>query len=66
MRMKNKNVVILGASNNPERYSHKAFTLLKEQGFTVIPVHPALKEINGVPVVASLSQISEPVDTVTR
>ncbi|WP_395749318.1 CoA-binding protein [Prosthecobacter sp.] len=63
--MKTERVVIVGASNNPERYSHRALLLLRKYGHEVVPVHPALAEIEGVPVVADLRGISGPVDTVT-
>lgn len=58
-------VVIVGASDNPERYSHQALVMLREHGHAVVPVHPKLAAIDGVPVVADLGQISGPVDTVT-
>jgi predicted CoA-binding protein len=58
-------VVIIGASDNPERYSHQAQLLLRQHGHEVVPVHPKLAEIEDVPVVADLSAISGPVDTVT-
>lgn len=60
-----KRVVILGASDKPERYAHQAQQLLARHGHEVIPVHPRLAEIDGVPVVADLSQVAGPVDTVT-
>jgi len=63
--MSKQRVVIVGASNNPERYSHRALLLLKKHGHEVVPVHPKLAEIEGIPVVADLSDISGPVDTVT-
>ncbi len=59
-----ENVVVLGASSKPERYSNKAVTLLTEQGYKVIPVHPAIKEVNGIDVVATLKDIDMEVDTV--
>ena len=59
------NVAILGASNDPERYSYKAVVRLKEAGHNVLPVHPKLTSIEGIPVFASLSKISVPVDTLT-
>ncbi len=58
-------VVVLGASNQPERYSYLAVKLLQEHGHTVVPVHPALAEILGLPVVPELGKITEPVDTLT-
>ena len=58
-------VAVLGASKNRDRYSYKAFTMLKEYGHTPIPVHPVLKELEGVAVAASLDEIEGPVDTLT-
>jgi len=58
-------VVILGASDNPERYSHRALISLRSRGHEVVPVHPRLAEIEGVEVVSDLGLISGSVDTVT-
>jgi len=58
-------VAVLGASNNPERYSNMAVRRLREAGHHVIPVNPALSEIEGLPVAKSLGEIKEPVDTLT-
>lgn len=62
---KTENVVVLGASSNPERYSHRAVTLLKECGHRVIPVHPDEVTIDGTPVANDLGSVEVPVDTVT-
>jgi predicted CoA-binding protein len=58
-------VVVVGASDNPERYSHRALLLLKEKGHRVIPIHPRLTGIESVPVYHSLKEIKGPVHTVT-
>ena len=58
-------VVIVGASDKPERYAHKALVMLREQGFPVLPVHPRLVEIEGISVVRDVSQVTGAVDTVT-
>jgi uncharacterized protein len=58
-------VVILGASDKPERYAHKAQMALRQHGHEVVPVHPRLKEIEGQAVVPDLSEVTGPVDTVT-
>lgn len=63
--MSTERVVIVGASDNPERYSHRALLLLRKHGHDVVPVHPKLAEIEGVPVIADLSLITGPVETVT-
>lgn len=57
-------VAVIGASTNPDRYSNQAIRLLKEKGHTVIPVHPAQEEIEGLPVIASVDALKN-IDTVT-
>ncbi len=63
--MQNTQVVVLGASNKPHRYAYKALKMLQEYGYHVLPVHPKLENIDGVVVKHKLSQISQPVDTLT-
>ncbi len=58
-------VVILGASDKPDRYAHKAQLMLAEHGHEVVPVHPRLQNIEGVSVVPDLSSVTGAVDTVT-
>ena len=58
-------VAVLGASNNPERYSNMAVRRLCDAGHRVIPVNPALQTIEGLPVAKSLGEIREVVDTLT-
>ncbi len=59
-------VVVLGATAKPERYANQAIRLLKEKGYTrITPVHPKLKESEGLPVTNRLSDVSKPVDTLT-
>lgn len=67
--MNGSRVVILGASDRPDRYACKAFRFLQAAGFVPVPVHPRLKEIDGMPVFASLAAPAlldgGPIDTVT-
>ena len=58
-------VVVIGASPNPERYANKAVRALLDHGHDVMPVHPAVRDVQGVPVVASLEEVGAEVDTVT-
>jgi len=60
-----RTVVVLGASDKPERYSNRAVRLLKEDGYRVIPVHPSLQTVEGFDVRHRLAEIQEPVDTLT-
>jgi uncharacterized protein len=62
---KTERVAILGASDNPERYSHRALVMLRQHGHEVIPVHPKLSRIEGVPVVPDLGSVPGAVDTLT-
>jgi predicted CoA-binding protein len=63
--MSAQTVVVLGASPKPERYSNKAVRSLRNHGHHVIPVHPAMERIDGLPVKHRLDDIEESVDTVT-
>ncbi|MFW5813375.1 MAG: CoA-binding protein [Fibrobacterota bacterium] len=65
MEPKERTVVILGASNKEDRYSYKAFKMLQSYGFSVVPIHPVLSDIEGVGVKASLEDVDQEVDTVT-
>lgn len=49
-------VLILGASDNSERYSYKAFKMLQEYGHAVFPVHPSLPSIEGTAVSKDIRQ----------
>lgn len=58
-------VALIGASDKPERYAHLAMVMLREHGHEVVLVHPRLKVIDGLPVLADLAEISGTVDAVT-
>lgn len=58
-------MVVLGASDKPDRYSYKAVELLREKGCNPIPVHPRVNSVNGVPTRSFISDVSETIDTVT-
>ncbi len=57
-------VAVVGASNNPKRYSYMAFKLLLDEGYTVLPINPGLQSIEGVDVEKSLEDLAG-IDTVT-
>jgi hypothetical protein len=59
------NVAILGASENPDRYSYKAFHFLKEKGHKTFLVSPKVTEIEGEATYPTLKDIKSPVDTLT-
>jgi uncharacterized protein len=58
-------IALIGASPNPARPSHGVMRYLLAQGYRVIPVRPLnCDEVLGVPCVASLAEIEEPIDLV--
>jgi uncharacterized protein len=57
-------IALVGASPNPARPSHGVMRYLLEQGFRVIPVRPAVREVLGVPCVPSLADVEVPIDLV--
>ncbi len=66
--MKKENVIILGASDKPDRYSYKALVMLKEFGHNPIGVHPSLTEVEGSKVFKDLNEAKGKmpnVDTIT-
>lgn len=58
-------VVVLGASANPARMSYQAVKQLRDAGHEVLPVHPAINTLLGSTVIANLSEVRGPVDTLT-
>ena len=60
-----KTIAMVGASPNPAKASHGVMRYLLAQGYRVIPVRPLdCDEILGVPCVATLTDIDEPIDLV--
>jgi len=57
-------VAILGASPNPERYSHKALVALKNHNHQVFLVNGKYQEIDGHKVCSKLTELSD-MDTLT-
>ena len=53
-------VAILGASDQPDRYAHKAFAMLREYKHTVFPVAPGLADVDGVKAYAKLADVPQP------
>ena len=51
-------VVIIGASDKPERYSYKALQMLEQHNYPVFLVHPRITKIDGHKVYASLNELN--------
>lgn len=59
-----KTIAIVGASANPDKPSYGVMKTLQDAGYRVIPVNPKETAIHGVPAVASLADVTVPVDIV--
>ncbi len=59
-----KTIAVVGASNDPEKYSHEVGSYLKEQGYRVIPVNPTEEEVLGERAYKTVDQVPEEVDVV--
>ena len=57
-------IALVGASPRPHRPSNSVMRYLLDAGYRVIPVRPHVREIHGIPCVASLAEIDEPIDLV--
>lgn len=57
-------IALVGASPKPARPSNSVMRYLLAAGYRVIPVRPHVKEVLGVPCVASLAEIDEQIDLV--
>jgi len=57
-------VAVVGLSSKPDRPSYRVASYLKEQGYKIIPVNPAEKEILGELCYADLVSIPELIDVV--
>ena len=63
---RNERIVILGISDNPERYSHKAHQKLLENGFTnQIGISPKKLALNDIKLTESLQDIKDDIHTLT-
>ena len=60
-----KTIALVGASPNPAKPSHGVMRYLLAQGYNVIPVRPLdCDDVLGVPCVAALADVHEPIDLV--
>ncbi len=61
-----RTVVIVGASDKPDRTSHQLLARLRQrEGYAPIPVHPRLRIIDGWPVLPALSAAPERPDVIS-
>ncbi|QLC26572.1 CoA-binding protein [Parasphingopyxis algicola] len=63
---KTQTIAMIGASNKPDRASHRVMKFLQGKGFRVFPVNPTIagERIHGETVLRDLSDIGTPIDMV--
>lgn len=59
-----KTIAVVGLSDKPDRASYGVAAYLQRAGYKIIPVNPMVSEVLGEKSVASLAEISEPIDIV--
>jgi hypothetical protein len=59
-----RTIAIVGLSSKPDQPSYRVASYLKEQGYKMIPVNPAEKEILGERCYPDLASIPESIDVV--
>jgi predicted CoA-binding protein len=57
-------IAVVGASNNREKYGNIILRNLAAKGYTVVPVHPTEKQVEGLTCYASVNEIPGGVDLV--
>ncbi|HOJ68265.1 MAG TPA: CoA-binding protein [Candidatus Hydrogenedentes bacterium] len=58
-------IAIVGASPDRKKYGNKAVRAFLKGGWTVYPIHPTAREIEGVPAYPDLKSLPGPVDRVS-
>jgi predicted CoA-binding protein len=58
-------VAVIGASNDRRKFGNRAVRAFVQQGYRVWPVNPHEQQIEGLPVVRSVREITEPIDLIT-
>lgn len=59
-----RTIAVVGLSRDPNRDSHRVAAYLQAQGYRVIPVNPAVKEVLGEKAYPDLASVPVPVDVV--
>lgn len=58
-------VAVIGASNNRDKFGNKALRAFAKRGYTVIPINPAVAEVEGYRTYASVLDVPGPIDLAT-
>ena len=59
-----KKIAVVGLSDNPARTSYQVSEAMLAAGYEIIPVNPSVDEVFGIKAIASLKDLTEPVDII--
>ena len=59
-----RSIAIVGAKDKPGQAVDRVGRYLLEHGYSIVPVHPVRKTVWGLPAVASIAELPEPVDII--
>jgi len=57
-----KVVAVIGASGNRNKFGNRAVRAFRQQGYTVIPINPHEKDVEGLTTYASVLDVPGPID----
>ena len=57
-----KTVAIIGASSNRAKFGNRALRAFQRQGYTVIPINPNEREVEGLKTYPSVLDVPGPID----
>jgi len=63
--MVNKVVAVIGASTDRRKFGNRAVRAFRRQGYTVVPINPHEREIEGLATYASVLDVPGPIDMAT-
>ena len=58
-------IAVIGASNNRAKFGNKALRAFAKRGYTVIPINPREREVEGLPAYRSVLDVPGPIDLAT-
>lgn len=60
-----RTVAVIGASNDRQKFGNKAVRAFRAEGYTVIPVNPNEREVEGLTSYRSVLDVPVPIDMAT-
>jgi predicted CoA-binding protein len=58
-------VAVIGASSNPRKFGNRAVRAFRRQGYTVVPINPNEREVEGLKTYASVLDVPGHIDMAT-